>query len=381
MINPDFILFGQGNYNTLGVLHELSELNVSPLILSVGNPRDIADGNIIGFSKFAKNIVVVDSDKDGLEWIIEHQTDFQVGTIIYPTADSVEHLLDCNYNLLRERFRFPNAGAQGAVARLMDKHLQTDLARQSGIRVLESQYSNNPGFSFDTVRYPCMVKPLNSTEGSKGDMKVCENEQELRTALANGRHTKDFIVQQYIENEADLLFLGVAFSNGEVWIPAVVIKPGVSKTGEYTHAVISTEVDKHLPEKKAVIRFVRETGYTGPFSIEFGLERGKNYFFEINLRNDGTSHYPLAAGVNIAGAYIADHPAASITPINYEMIDEVGDIRRVLYKELTLTKWLSSFRNAGAYRFYHKGDRGLVYPLSRMFLSRFTDKFFRIVKR
>lgn len=381
MTTGDFILFGQGNYNTLGVLHELSEINISPLILSVGEPKDFHEGNIIGYSRFAKRVVVVESDEEGLEWILAHQGEFPADTIIYPTSDTIERLLDNNYERLRGKFRFPNAGAQGAVSRLMDKHWQTDLANKYGIRTLKGQYSNSTDFSFDAVVYPCMVKPLNSTKGSKGDMKVCENEKELRIALSNGRHTKDFIVQQYIENESDLLFLGVAFDNGEIWLPAVVIKPGVSPTGEYTHAIVSTDTDKYLPEKENVIRFVRATGYTGPFSIEFGLERGKNYFFEINLRNDGTSHYPLSAGVNIAEAYISNKPVDSIMPQTYEMIDEVGDIRRVLYKELTLTKWFSSFRKAGTYRFYKKGDRGLIYPLTRMFMARLTDKFKRGLKQ
>ncbi len=381
MRSCDFILFGQGNYNTLGVLHELAEINASPLILSVGNPKDIQNGNIIGYSKFANNIIEVDSDEEGLEWILAHKDEFPNGTVIYPTSDTIERLLDNNFGILAGKFRFPNAGQEGKVSSLMDKHRQTDLAKQAGIRILDSQYSNTPDFSFNKVKYPCMVKPLNSTEGTKGDMKVCHNGHELREALANGRHTKNFIVQQYIENEADLLFLGVAFSDGDVWIPAVVIKPGVSPTGEYTHAIISTDIGKYLPEKNEVAQFVRSLGYKGPFSIEFGLEKGKNYFFEINLRNDGTSHYPLSAGVNIAAAYISDKPQQQISNTEYEMIDEVGDIRRVLYKELTFGRWFKSFRKAGSYRFYHKGDRGLIFPLTRMFLSRFTDKFKRIISR
>lgn len=381
MRGRDCILFGQGNYNTLGALHELAEINIIPLILSIGNSKDISNGNIIGFSKYAKRIIEVGSEEEGLEWILCHKDEFIDGTVIYPTSDTIERILDNNFDKLQDKYRFPNAGKQGAVSRMMDKHQQTNLAKQVGIRVLESQYSNDRDFTFEEVKYPCMVKPLNSTEGSKGDMKVCYSEQELRQALTDGKHTKDFIVQQYIKNEADLLFLGVAFSNGDVWIPAVVIKPGVSSTGEYTHAIVSTEVDKYLPEKKETIQLVRSIGYEGPFSIEFGLEKKKNYFFEINLRNDGTSHYPLAGGVNIAAAYINDKSQPPIPNCLFEMIDEVGDIRRVLYKELSLGTWFRSFRKAGAYRFYYKGDRGLIYPILRMFLSRFTEKFQRIIKR
>lgn len=372
--SSDFILFGQGNYNTLGVLHQLAEIGVDPLILSVGNPKDKKNGNIIGYSKYAKRIEIVGCEDEGLKWILSNRDKFAVDTVIYPTSDTAELLLDSNFDSLSTQFRFPNAGKQKAVVELMDKHCQADLAREAGIRILESQYSNSPNFSFSNVVYPCMVKPLNSTTGSKGDMKVCENEDELRAALQGGKLTSDFIVQQYLNNEADLLFLGVAFDNGDVWLPAVVIKPGVTATGEYSHAIISTDVEKYLPEMEQVKAFVSGIGYRGPFSIEFGLEKGKNYFFEINLRNDGTSQYPLSAGVNIAEAYINGKPSQSMPKIEYDMIDEVCDIKRVIRREIAFAKWLRTFRNAGSYRFYRKGDRSLIPILTFMLVSRVLGK-------
>ena len=383
---PDFILFGVGNYNTLGVLHQLAAIGVDPLIISVGDPKDRQRGNIIGYSKYARRIKVVESELSGLEWILSHQESFSVGTIIYPTSDTVELLLDRHYDALSHWFRYPNAGGQNLVARLMDKHSQNDLAKAAGLRILESQYSNSPSFSFANVVYPCMVKPLNSTTGSKCDMRICMNKEELLDALQGGKCTRDFIVQQYIANEADFLFLGIAFENGEVWIPAVVIKPGVSPTGEYTHALVSTDVKRYLPEIEHVKAFVIGLGYRGPFSIEFGLEKGKKYFFEINLRNDGTSHYPMKAGVNIAATFynslLYGKPCQDdmniITNCEYEMIDECGDLRRVLRREITLPSWLRSFVRAGSYRFYHQGDRGLILPLIQMFLSRSLGKLGRM---
>lgn len=375
--NVDFILFGAGNYNTLGVLHQLGEIGVDPLLLIVGKARDRKYGNLIGYSKFARQIVEVATENEGLEWLLDHKDAFGEQTIVYPTSDTAERLLDSNLDTLCPKFRFPNAGSQGSVTRLMDKKLQTEIALESGLPIIKSQYSNATDFSFDNVEYPCMVKPLNSTEGSKGDMRVCHDEAKLKEALADASETKNFIVQKYIENEADRLFLGMAFSTGEVWIPAVVVKPGVSARGEYTHAIISTDVYKYLPELHEVKRFVGKLCYQGPFSIEFGHEKGQNYFFEINLRNDGTSHYPLNAGINIAEAYINDSSSFPENMMEYEMIDEVGDLRRVLGRELSLSQWVRSFSKAGSYRYYRKGDNGLLLPLLQMFLIRFTDKIAR----
>jgi len=378
----DFIIFGAGNYNSLGVLHAMAEAGRECFLLIIGDSKDKKQGNIIGYSRFAKHIYHVSSADEGVEWLLTSQNNFPKRTVIYPTGDIEEKALDQNLNRLSARYIFPNAGIQGRVSELMDKQLQTALAEQSGIRILKSRFSNAPDFTYSKVEYPCMVKPLNSTSGSKGDMRVCETEQELDDALTHGRNTKDFIVQQYIRNEADLLFLGLALPNGDVIIPALVKKPGVSPTGEYTHAIITTDVDTHLPERKQVENFVKNIGYCGPFSIEFGLEKDKNYFFEINLRNDGTSHYPLNAGVNIPMIWyqaVRNQPFKSEFPsVEYEMIDEVADLRRVIGHELSLSSWLKSFLKAGTYRYYRKSDKKLRRVLISMFLNRTTDKVSRI---
>lgn len=381
---PDFIIFGAGNYNSLGVLHAMAEADVDVFILCVGKSRDWKNGNIIGYSRFAGNIHVVDTADDGAEWLLKHMEEFPQDTVIYPTGDNEEKALDMRLDALMSRFRFPNAGRQGAVARMMDKHIQADLAEKADIRILKSQFTNSDDFSFAKVNYPCMVKPLDSTSGSKGDMRVCENEDELKKALESAQHTKNFIVQQYIKNEADLLFLGISFPDGSVEIPALVRKPGVSPTGEYTHALVTTDVEAWLPEKKEVETFVRSLGYTGPFSIEFGLEKGKNYFFEINLRNDGTSHYPLNTGVNIPFWYYTSIRGNNIPTVTskqeYEMIDEVGDIRRVLNKEIGFDKWFNNFKSAGTYRFYNANDKRLLPYICLMFTRRIIGKISRSLK-
>lgn len=376
--NPDFIIFGSGNYNSLGVLHAMADAGHETFILCIGKSKDRKHGNIIGHSRFANNILEVATAEEGVKWLIENKYKFPKNTIIYPTGDNEEKALDNEFDNLKPHYIFPSCSKSGEVSRLMDKNIQIQLAEKNGLRIIKSQFSNADDFSLEKVEYPCMVKPLNSTTGTKGDMRICENEVQLKLALNNGKETHNFIVQKYIKNEADLLFLGIASSSGEIIIPALIKKPGVSPTGEYSHAVVTTKIDNNLPEKNEVIDFVKSLNYTGPFSIEFGLENGKNYFFEINLRNDGTSHYPLKAGVNIPMIYynsIYETPQElEWEPKEYEMIDEVGDLRRVLARKISLYYWLKSFYNAGAYKFYHKNDKRLLFQIIPMFFKRTYNK-------
>lgn len=378
----DFIIFGSGNYNSLGVLHTLADAGKDAFVLCVGKSRDRKHGNIIGHSRFAKHLLEVSDAEEGVKWLIENKSMFPESTIIYPTGDVEEKALDKEFENLKSHYVFPSCSHKGEVSRLMEKSSQIELAASHGLRIIRSQYSNSPVFSFDKVEYPCMAKPLDSTAGTKGDMRICQNEEELKEALKTGKHTTDFIVQKYINNEADHLFLGVALPDGEVVIPALVKKPGVSPTGEYSHAIITTEIDKHLPEKEKVISFVKSLEYTGPFSIEFGLENGKNYFFEINLRNDGTSHYPLKAGVNIPLIYYNSirglTQKSTWRPTEYEMIDEVADLRRVLNRQLSLSAWIKGFRKAGSYKYYYKKDKRLLLQIVPMFLNRSLSKLIRI---
>lgn len=384
---PDFIIFGAGNYNSLGVLHCMARAGVKVFLLLVGDSRDCSSGNILLYSSFADRrcLHTASSEQEAVDWLISNAGRFKKGTVIYPTGDTAEKELDERFSQLSPYFIFPGCGEEGTTTKLMDKKIQMTIAAECGLPIIESQYTESDTFDIARVTYPCFVKPLDSTRGSKGDMRVCETPEQLLEAIANRKTTKSYIVQQYIRNEADLLFLGVAYPDGSVQLPALVRKPGVSPTGEYSYAEIITEVNSYLPEKPQVEAFVRRLGYQGPFSIEFGHEKGRNYFFEINLRNDGTVQYPLNAGVNIPYAYylavtgngFEDFSAVALT--SYDMIDETRDLRRVLSREITLLQWFRLMRKAGSYRYYSKGDTSLILPLARMAIAAITGKLVRLL--
>ncbi|WP_295876862.1 ATP-grasp domain-containing protein [uncultured Akkermansia sp.] len=384
-MNPDFIIYGSGNYNSLGVLHCMASKGIKVFLLLIGSGRNFFKGEVIRFSKFSHNLHVVHDEEEGLRWLLSHRRNFPKGTIIYPTSDTAESLLDLHYDELIDHFIFPNAGEAGKVTQLMEKDKQTLYAAQAGIRTLWSRYTTSSDFEPDQVTYPCMVKPIKSITGSKGDMRVCHTPEELNKAIQSAKNTKDFIVQQYICNESDLLFLGIRFADGTISIPAVIKKPGVSSTGEYTYAIVSTAVAECLPEQENVKNYVNALQFVGPFSIEFGLEKDKNYFFEINLRNDGTSHYPLAAGINIPYIWylsskgILTNDDLAHPDTEYEMIDEILDIRRVLSHEQTLLQWYRRLLSARAYRYYVSFDPLPTLMLLPMFLSHVFQKLIRSV--
>ena len=382
----DFIIFGSGNYHTLGIMHALHEVGKEFFVLVVGDYKNWKDGNIVGHSRFWKDFHQVGSEEEGAEWLEANKHMFPEGTVVFPTGDAYEKVLDMNMNTLYGHYLFPNAGVQGRICGLMDKHLQAELASEEGITTLRDfKIRKNADLSDIAVEYPCMLKPLNSIKGSKGDMGLCENVQELEKALKDSGHTDEFIVQQYIKNEADLLFLGISTPSGEIELFGLVKKPDVSPIGEYSYAWVTTDVKKHLPEIDNVKNFIRKLGYIGPFSVEFGLENGRNYLFEINLRNDGTSHYILNTGINLPYMFYKVMKVGTLEferkSVEYEMIDETIDLRRVLYRQLSLAGWIKRLKKAGAFQYYHKDDKKIVPYLLLMVMQRTCGKLSRMVKR
>ena len=54
---------------------------------------------------------------------------------------------------------------------------------------------------------------------------------------------------------------------------------------------------------KAIRLFLESINYVGLFSFEFGECEDILYFYEANLRNDGTSHYFYQSGSNVIAAF------------------------------------------------------------------------------
>jgi predicted ATP-grasp superfamily ATP-dependent carboligase len=52
-------------------------------------------------------------------------------------------------------------------------------------------------------------------------------------------------------------------------------------------------------------RFLKHSGYHGPFSVEFVHTNDKrNYFMEVNFRNEGLAYASTCAGANLHALYV-----------------------------------------------------------------------------
>lgn len=151
--------------------------------------------------------------------------------------------------------------------------------------------------------------------------------------------------------------------------------------GDGSYGEISTFLEEDFDKIQELKTFINKIGYIGPFSVEFGHSNGKDYFFEINLRNDGTSHYFHKAGIYIPFFFYQDslnkYCSPSVIKTKYFFIDEFSDFYNVLFGKVSFTRWLRDLRAAKVYKYYHSQDKIVFYDL---FLKKIMADFYHFCR-
>ena len=338
--------------------------------------------NALILSKGVNEYIRVKNEDCGISFLIDNK-DAWKGAVILPTSDMAEKSLDAHFNELIEYYVFPNACQQGVVGTFMNKQLQVVLASESGLHVpISFRHRRDEKLPNDII-YPCVVKPQNSTTGQKGTLHICYNDTEILHAEET-LHANDFLVQQYIDKEYELLLIGCRFPDGRIWLPGVFRKERWFNRGDdATYGLITTKVENLFSRQAEVCTFLERLDYYGPFSIEFGVKSGISYFYEINLRNDGTSHYFYKAGIYIPYIYYLANmnmlkDADLVVPeVCYIFMDEFGDIMNMLKARISFRCWWYDLRHASVYKYFKAGD---ILPFLAITPRRIIATIYRFLK-
>lgn len=374
-----FVIFGNSNYNTLGVVRCMFDKQVACFLLLVSE----SCFNTVLLSRGVKEYKRVDSEALGISFLISRKEAWR-NAVILPTSDKAESALDAHFNELAGYYRFPHAGKQGVVGALMGKQLQVKLAAEAGLYVpVTVRYKKGERLP-EGIMYPCIVKPQNSTTGKKEILHKCQSKDEVLQAVTASRHIEDFLIQQYIDKEYEVLLIGCRLPDGRTWLPGVFKKERwYLKGGDASYGIITTKTEKYFSYLSEVYAFIERLGYYGPFSLEFGLMDGIPYFYEINLRNDGTSHYFHKAGIFVPYIYYrANTNTLKMDDLNmpetsYTFIDEFGDLTNMKATGLSFRRWFHDLRHASAYKYFCWGD---IKPFLALAPRRIVAALFRIFK-
>lgn len=336
----------------------LSRENLEVFVLINNKKRNCAS-----LSKYFKQHKIATTVDEGIKFLLTSFCKESDKPILLTTSDLLAEAIDRNKKDLSTYFFLSCVSNEFDMEKLLDKNLMTNMAKECGIDVPHSVKITKKDFSTD-VLYPCIVKPNKNRQGHTKEFKslVCKCEDELLYAMDLAKEDSEFILQQYVKKEYEVLLYGCRLKNGEVFFPGCFLKDRWLNGGDATHGKIQREMPSFL-ETKPIATYLEKIGFYGLFSVEYGIENDKAYFYEFNLRNDGTSHYFYHAGVNLPYMYVLDVLGEKFNKDDFKVkkdvffIDEIGDKNNIDGVGLSTEQWRIDFRNSKAFKILDKEDK------------------------
>ncbi|WP_100010092.1 ATP-grasp domain-containing protein [Lentibacillus sediminis] len=369
------IVVGGNHHNALGIIRSLGEMGCKVFFITKSNKK-----SFVSKSKFITMDWYIEREEELINILMEEFSNEQSKPIIFPSDDDAIKMLDKYMRTLNKSFILPNIkNKEKAILKYMNKDTMTKLALNHGFFVpvgcvLDFKKVNDIEAYLDKyhLKYPCIVKPLQSIGGSKKDIKICNNFVETKKYLYSLKGIyREVIIQEYIEKEAEVGIQGIStINNKEIIIPGIIrkVRQSVLSLGSTTYADISVshpsvDVDK-------ITTLMKSLGYNGIFDMELILSKGKLYFIELNFRNGAYGYALTKAGINLPYLWCLD--AINIDISNhikkvgrkYTLMSEFADFRNVITKKLKFLKWLKQFIEADVYLILNKNDiKPFIYKL------------------
>lgn len=356
VINNKVFVWSIDDFNTLGLMRELGQFNLDMTFLIKGK------AGIATKSKFCKKYIETDTIQEGIEYLNNINKQSEYKPIVIISSDEIVTYVDLHREEFQGDFILPITKAKGNIAKYIDKNTMTKLASEIGFLCPKSEFIKWNS-DITNIEYPCLIKPSHQKLGHYNEFKfkICNNYSELKNTLRFVRHDSEFILQQYIQKELDVLVYGARMRDGNVVLAGAMIRDRWVDSGSSSHGYLTNEIPKCINTQN-IVDFVNTIDYFGLFSVEYGMMNNQAYFFEINLRNDGTSHYFFQAGANLPLAYVYSCAGLDYSKINTIVknekyfIDEVFDIENVLKRNITKDKWKADLHQASIYKYYDTED-------------------------
>lgn len=350
------IIWAADDYNALGLLRQLGENGVDVFYL-ISGARGYASQ-----SRYCTSSKTVSSKEEGRDFLLNHFADEPVKPIIITSGDGISVFMDQNRDSLGKYFILPTTSVAGMHEKYTDKNNMTRLAEKLGFLCPQSRFVKYDS-SLDGVIYPCIIKPSHQTPGHHNEFKykICRDEEALKKTLSIVRPESEFILQQYVEKDCDALVYGGRMRDGETLIAGAYLRDRMTANGESSHGKITSTLPESI-SAELIDNFLSEIDYYGLFSFEYAMKGGIAYFLEVNLRNDGTSHFFYQAGANLPLAYAYSCAGLDYSDISTKVssermyIDELFDFENVISGNVKYKKWYSELKEADVFKFYDLKD-------------------------
>jgi len=380
----EVIIIGGDHHNTLGVIRSLGKVNIRPYVAIISKKTK---NSFVLKSKYVKKGWIIPSEELCIKFIFDNFSNNDYKPILISTSDSATSCIDVNFEKLIDHFFIPSSGSNGALSQLMNKKILCELASEVGFDVPKSWIFINDSV-LNEIKFPCIIKPVKSTMGSKNDIKIFNNQKELEQ-FSSKKNLSKFIIQEYLNKDFEFQLIGCSLYGGEeVFIPGYskIIRSAYNTNTGLLEYKLSHHFDKELNiDLNKCKQLIEKCKYTGLFSIEFIKTKEQiNYFLEINFRNDGNAYAVTAAGINLPSIFVS-HFTQKVNLENelYEnksiiVMPEFVDFMQVIRHKISVVSWIKDLLNTDCFLVYNKDD---LKPFFFELWTTFMGAFRKIVKK
>lgn len=355
------LIIGGNHQNPLGVTRALGERGVKADIIIVA-PN--VKSSFVLKSKYVHRGWIVDTYERALEIIREYFPEEKEKTVAYACCDDAASFLDMHLDELQARFILPGMSNQGQLTKWTHKDTMCELAAQIGLNVpptwLVTQNSD-----LSIIEYPCVTKSISSVGNGKKEFTICASEKGLRNFLESKAISNRIQVEKYIDIDYEFQYFGCSLPNGDILMPGRSHIPETHGFNNITYLcydkIPSTDYSETM---KLAKKFVGATGYRGLFSVEFMRGKdGKDYFLEMNFRNDGNALCVTRAGTNLpfiyylavtGGDYMGE-VASSTVETTYSSPED-SYFMSMVNGDIPFKKWWKNMRTVNCWITYDKND-------------------------
>jgi len=380
------IILGGEHYNALGIVRSFGVNGIRPYgILTTTSKKK--KYNFCYLSKYWEKTWFALSDSEAIDILLREFRDEEIKPVLVPSSDGLAYEIDTRLDELKQYFIVPSIkGKQGEIARLMDKKNQVTWAHQLGLRTAKTwciELEERLDDFYQEVVFPCIAKPVISSEGHKTDITKCETLESLKALLAvlSGKGYHRILVQEFLKKDYEAELFGCIAEHTDR-IPYLFSK----HVREWRPVGGSVSCHQFLKEPALVkqaehfLHQIRDYGYRGHIDIELFVINGELVLNEVNFRNSGdvyacfgqNVHYPVFSYLDMIGEDTSKMNIEYDTE-HYAM-NETTDFRHVIYCGLSIREWIKYWRKSGDYAYWFTGDMKPVWRKYRYFIKKMIDR-------
>ncbi len=291
------VVVGLYGANPLGIVRSLGIEEIPVIGVHYENKYPHAK-----YSKYLENHHIVEGEEAAIQKLVDIGKTFDEKSVLFATGDTRVLLLEDNKEILSEFYHVPLVSKRN-IRDIIDKHAVLSVGKEAGFLVPRSTYLSDLLNNSTEISFPILLKPLNSTIGTKDDMVLVQTKDELNKKIKTlnkdvskiiaeeyikGPITNHFEVHTYLSSEGPLI--GGMLQRLKEYHVGKDAKEGFMNKSTWIDALVhpSLKLTESLKFNGAIdINLIRDE------------DSGQFYFIEANLRTSSNLILDTMAGLNL----------------------------------------------------------------------------------